>query len=149
MRSGNTARHPCTGARSMFANSKHNREYLSMFEQQDRGKQGEDEAEAFLSALGYDIIERNYQYNRGEIDIIARDADYTVFVEVKSRSNERFGAPEYSVTAGKQSQLRRVAAGYMYEHGFAELACRFDVVIVEFRNGSAECRHFINAFTKM
>jgi putative endonuclease len=115
----------------------------------DLGKQGEDAAEAFLSAFGYDIIERNYQHSRGEIDIIARDGEYTVFVEVKCRTNERFGAPEYAITPNKQSQLRRVAAGYMYEHGFAELACRFDVIIVEFRSGKAECRHIPNGFTQM
>ena len=115
----------------------------------DRGKQGEDAAEAFLSAKGFDILERNYRHGRGEIDIIARDGEYTVFVEVKCRSNERFGSPEYAVTSGKQAQLRRVAAGYMYEHGFAELACRFDVITVEFRNGCADCRHLVNAFTQM
>ena len=115
----------------------------------DTGRDGEDAAEAFLASKGFVIIERNYRYGHGEIDIIARDGDYTVFVEVKSRSNDRFGAPEYSITPGKQRQLRRVAAGYMYEHGFSELACRFDVVAVEFRNGSAACRHLVNAFTQM
>ncbi|MBL0174833.1 MAG: YraN family protein [Ignavibacteria bacterium] len=114
----------------------------------DTGRDGEDAAEAFLASKGFVIIERNYRYGHGEIDIIARDGDYTVFVEVKSRSNNRFGAPEYSITPGSSVNCagrRR----YMYEHGFSELACRFDVVAVEFRNGSAACRHLVNAFTQM
>ncbi|CAG0930904.1 partial hypothetical protein, partial [Planctomycetaceae bacterium] len=61
------------------------------------GKQGEDEAAAFLEGKGYAVLERNYRCRYGEIDIVARDGRTVVFVEVKTRGSDRFGTPTASV----------------------------------------------------
>jgi putative endonuclease len=115
----------------------------------EKGKQGEQLAADFLVAAGYEIIERNYRYGHGEIDIIANDGDYLVFVEVKSRSNESYGAPAYAVTRSKQRQMSKIAQGYMYEHQLSATACRFDVITVEFITSDPVLEHIPNAFTVM
>jgi putative endonuclease len=83
----------------------------------ERGAAGEDSAVRFLQQSGYEIIERNYYYQRGEIDIVAKDGAVLVFVEVKSRRSTYYGAPEESVTPKKQELLRRTAEGYVEERG--------------------------------
>lgn len=122
-----------------------------MIDRQKLGKNGEDAAAAFLRERGWRILERNFRYGRaGEIDIIARDGEWTVFVEVKSRRSLACGAPEYAVTPSKQRQLIRLARGYMYLRGAGELLCRFDVITVEYRTGGEHSiHHYENAFTAM
>jgi putative endonuclease len=110
------------------------------------GNAGETAAVKFLERLGYDILERQYYYNHGEIDVIARDAGELVFVEVKTRRSERFGRAEESVTPLKQELLRRTAEGYVEEKKCVNVPCRFDVVAVQVRNGKAEITHYKNAF---
>ena len=92
------------------------------------------------------ILQRNYRFERGEIDIIAEDGEELVFVEVKARRTKAFGEPEDSVTTQKQEQIQRVAEGYLFEHAISDRACRFDVVAIFFRNGKAEINHLKNAF---
>lgn len=111
-----------------------------------RGALGEDVAAAFLRQNGYEIVEQNYFYNHGEIDIVAKDGSTLVFVEVKARRSERFGAPEEAVTPKKQELLRRTAEGYMIERNIGEADCRFDVVAVLMTNGAAECRLLKDCF---
>ena len=122
-----------------------------MIDKQQVARSGEDAATAFLQQQGWRILERNFHYGRaGEIDIIARDGEVTVFVEVKARRSVSYGAPEYSVTPGKQRQLMRIARGYMYLHNAGELLCRFDVITVEYRVGSVpRIQHYQNAFTAL
>jgi len=81
----------------------------------NKGKIGEEVALNFLKQNGYEILEQNYYYNHGEIDIIAKDGAVLVFLEVKSRRSTRFGEPEESVTPKKQELLRRTAEGYVTE----------------------------------
>lgn len=108
--------------------------------QRVKGKIGEDVAVNYLKQNGYEILEQNYFYNHGEIDIVAKDGNVLVFVEVKSRRSTRFGEPEESVTPKKQELLRRTAEGYVSEKNIGEMDCRFDVVSVIMKDGKAECK---------
>lgn len=104
-----------------------------------RGTAGEETAVKFLKQNGYQILEQNYYYNHGEIDIVAKDGTVLVFIEVKSRRSSAFGAPEESVTPKKQELIRRTAEGYVMERGIVDTDCRFDVVSVMLKDGKAEC----------
>ena len=112
-------------------------------------REGEDLAASWLEEHGYAILDRNYRYGHGEIDIIARDGDYTVFVEVKTRRNSNFGPAAAAVPVSKQRQLMRVARGYMFEQQAGDLLCRFDVMAVEIRGHSRIIEHFPHAFMEM
>ncbi len=114
--------------------------------QRTKGKIGEDAAAKYLKQQGYEILEQNYYYNHGEIDIIAMDGNTLVFVEVKSRRSTRFGEPEESITPKKQELLRRTAEGYVVEKNIGEIICRFDVVSIILKNGNAECKILKDCF---
>ena len=111
------------------------------------GRAGEDIACEYLERNKYTIVARGFRLFRGEIDIIARDGDVLVFVEVKARADESFGRPEESVTPGKQRQIRRIARGYLLANPCPGVACRFDVIAILFR-GEQDYRleHFVDAF---
>lgn len=111
------------------------------------GTLGEWVAADFLERLGYRIVERNYTYGRaGEIDIVARDGEVLVFCEVKARTSDRCGEPEYAITRKKQAQLRYLATAYLYEHGIDEQEVRFDAVAITFDGRCSKIDHFKNAF---
>jgi putative endonuclease len=95
------------------------------------GKKGEDLAIAQLRALKYKILERNFKCALGEIDIIAREKDTLVFVEVKTRRTRDFGGPAAAVNGRKQRQLSRVALTYLNMKKLPQMPARFDVVAVE------------------
>lgn len=91
----------------------------------------EKQAGAYLAGLGYEILEYNFRCRIGEIDIIARDGEYLVFLEVKYRANAASGSPFDAVDGKKQRIISRVAAYYCLTHGYDETtSCRFDVVAV-------------------
>jgi putative endonuclease len=100
------------------------------------GKEGEAVAAAFLERHGCRIIDRNFRTRLGEIDLIAKDGDEVVFVEVKTRRGDRFGPPEEAVTFAKRRHLRMAAEAYLAARDVAAL-CRIDVVAVTLRAGSA------------
>ncbi len=110
------------------------------------GTRGEELAVKHLTGLGMEILERNYHFGHGEIDIVARDGEVLVFCEVKTRASDRFGDPEYAVTPRKRSQIRRIAQGYLYEHQIATQACRFDVVAIRLTGDTSSVNHISNAF---
>lgn len=95
------------------------------------GKYGEDLACRYLLKSGYKIIERNFRTRSGEIDIIARDGQTLVYIEVKSRSNNDFGTPEESVTASKLRFLERAAKFYRARRKNLPQLERIDVVSVD------------------
>lgn len=99
-------------------------------ERQLLGKAGEDLAAQALRQRGYAILDRNYRCRYGEVDIIGKLGEIVVFIEVKTRSSERYGAPQEAVTARKQRQLAMVAHHFLTEHGLGDSPCRFDVVAV-------------------
>jgi putative endonuclease len=93
-----------------------------------RGDRSEDRAVAELERLGYEIIERNYRCKLGEIDIVARDGDTLVFVEVRSRADGDHGDALETVNGRKQRRIARVAQMYIAARRPVFEACRFDVV---------------------
>ena len=94
------------------------------------GKRGEDVAIRFLKKNGYDIIERNYVCKMGEVDIIAKEKDTLVFIEVKARTSTTFGPPQLAVNASKQRQLSKVALHFINEKHLGDIKARFDVVAI-------------------
>jgi putative endonuclease len=94
------------------------------------GKEGEDRAALFLVKKGYRILERNYSTKSGEIDLIALHDGYVVFVEVKTRTNAAYGAPELAVTPRKQLRMVKAALGYIKYKKLHQVPCRFDVVAI-------------------
>ncbi len=94
------------------------------------GRSGEDLAARHLAKLGYRILERNYGTRQGEIDLIALDRDTIVFVEVKTRTSNAFGAPELAVNQEKQKRMVKAALGYLKQKKMHQMACRFDVVAI-------------------
>jgi len=91
------------------------------------GSQAEERACRYLKGLGYEIVARNWRCRFGEIDIVAREGDTLVFVEVKARSAGGFGGPAGSVDPAKQRRLIAAARWFIGRTG-AELPARFDVV---------------------
>lgn len=92
------------------------------------GEKYEDLAAEYLCSIGYEILVRNYFSRFGEIDIIAKDGEYTVFVEVKFRRQSEFGHPIETITKSKQKKLMKTALVYMQEHG--EDFYRFDAIVI-------------------
>jgi putative endonuclease len=94
------------------------------------GKEGEDTAARYLKQQGYRIIERNYSTRNGEIDLIAMHDGALVFVEVKTRTSDAFGAPELAVNQRKQQRMVKAALGYIKYKNLHQVPCRFDVVAI-------------------
>lgn len=95
------------------------------------GRRGEELAVRELTGRGYDVIERNWHCQVGEVDIVARQGEAWVFVEVRTRRGDAFGTPEESLTAAKQTRMVRVAQHYLIEHGLGDVDWRLDLVAVE------------------
>lgn len=117
------------------------------------GAQGELDTLAFLEAHGYRVIDTNVRplggMARGEIDVIAWDGEYLVFIEVKTRrvAVGDQGTPAEAVDARKQRQLTRLAMAYLAKHSLDDVPCRFDVVaVVRPRTGPARFLLLRNAF---
>ena len=106
------------------------------------GNIGEAEAVAFLKGKGYKIVETNYTNKIGEIDIVAKDKQTLVFVEVKSRSSDMFGLGREAVDFRKQQKIRLVAQGYIKYKKLFDVSCRFDVVEIM----GDKITHIENAF---
>ena len=92
------------------------------------GDTGEDLAARILKKQGYKILERNYTTPLGEIDLIARHRGELVFIEVKTRSSDKFADPKDAVTPAKQARLERLADYYLQRKRLGEVEFRFDVV---------------------
>lgn len=95
-----------------------------------------------MKRKGFKILQTNYKTYIGEIDIIGLDADTVVFVEVKTRLNDEFGAPSEAVTARKREKYYKVATEYLIRNKLCDKPCRFDVIEIE--NG--EINHISDAF---
>lgn len=98
---------------------------------QTLGRWGELQAEHYLSSQGYTILARNYRTPHGEIDLIARLGNLTVFVEVKTRRTRTFGFPEESVNRRKQEHLRNSVEYYMQQNPELEGEWQIDVISIE------------------
>lgn len=96
----------------------------------ERGRRGEERAVRALVGRGLTIVERNYRCRLGELDIVARDRDTLVFVEVRSRADDSRGSAAFAVDWKKQVQVARVAAHYLTRRRGDWRTCRFDVVAI-------------------
>jgi len=94
------------------------------------GREGEDRAAEFLKKRGHKILERNYNTRAGEIDIISLHEGTIVFIEVKTRTSDRYGAPELAVNRQKQHRMIKAALGYIKYKKIHQMPCRFDVVAI-------------------
>ena len=108
------------------------------------GKWGEEAAAAYLAKRGYEVVARNARTPYGEIDIVAKQADITIFVEVKTRTSNKMGLPEDSVTLRKQAHMLACAEHYAVENAIDHW--QIDVVAVEGKIGlEPMITHFENA----
>jgi putative endonuclease len=114
-----------------------------MTHNQKVGKWGEQAATDFLVSKGYEIIARNVRTPYGEIDLIAKKDDTTIFVEVKTRATKSFGPPEIAVTPRKQQHMFDCAEHYAQQNEIDHW--QIDVIAVERVNGKIEIVHFENA----
>lgn len=106
------------------------------------GNIAEKKAVRYLKKNGLKIIERNFTTVIGEIDIIARQKDYIVFIEVKYRKSNEFGVPSQAVNRSKQSKYRLISQQYLLSRKLIDNAMRFDVIEIS----DKEINHIINAF---
>jgi len=113
------------------------------------GRWGERKAAKFIKKRGLHILDRNFTCKTGEIDIIAADESdgSVVFVEVKTRMNEKFATAESAITFAKRTRIIRAAKYFMAVHKIPSRPYRFDVVTVIANNGKPEINYYPNAFT--
>lgn len=116
-----------------------------MNDKQTTGAEGETEAAKHLSRLGYEVLETNWRFGQEEIDIIARDKEFLVVAEVKTRSTNYFGEPESFVTKKKQAHLIKAANAYI-ERNSLDLEVRFDILSVLKSGELYKVHHIQNAF---
>ncbi len=112
------------------------------------GRWGEKRGRRFLENLGLRTLTRNFSCKTGELDIIMVDRDETlVFVEIKTRADERFSPAESAITSRKKQRMIRAAHYFLASNGLQDRPCRFDVLIIVLgRTGKPEIRHYPNAF---
>lgn len=108
----------------------------------EKGRWGELSARGYMEMKGYEFRSANYRTRLGEVDLVMRKGDTIVFVEVKARGGESFGAPQTAVTTGKQRKIIRAALDYVKSFGLTKMCLRFDVVAL----GPAGVEHIENAF---
>lgn len=112
-----------------------------------RGALGEKAARRYLERAGLKFLAANYRTPRGELDLVFRDGDCLVFVEVKTRSSEDWTRPAAAVDAGKRRRLTRAALWYLRRIGHPQVKVRFDIVEVLLKEGAVqEVRHLPNSF---
>lgn len=111
------------------------------------GDEGEDLAASYLESKGWHIIDRNYFFEKAEVDIVASDGTFIIFVEVKLRSDTFFGRPEEFVTPEKERNIKKAAEAWTYERKMETALVRFDVIgIVNKPGKKPEITHFEDAF---
>lgn len=116
-----------------------------MAQHNELGKKGEQLAVDFLLENGYEIIARNYIFQKAEIDIIAKHKDMMICVEVKTRNSEFFGDPQEFVTKGKIKNLVKAMDAFIIDNGI-ELESRFDIIAVLLNKKVQQLTHYENAF---
>jgi putative endonuclease len=112
------------------------------------GARGEDAALRYVRrTLGYRVIARNVRYTNGELDLVALDGKILVFVEVRTRSSETFGAPEQTIRHTKRQRVRRAARQFIKARKLYSLTPRIDVIAIVWPEaGTPEIRYHQNAF---
>jgi putative endonuclease len=108
-------------------------------ESYQQGIKGEEIAERYLAQQGYQVLEKNFHSQQGEIDIIARDKDVLVFVEVKNYSFRSYGSALGAVRKSKRESIVHAARTYLLKNRIKNVNCRFDVLTI-YRNPNGSCR---------
>jgi putative endonuclease len=116
-----------------------------MSEHNELGQNGEKIAIEYLRKKGYNILETNWRFGSDEIDIIAKDKDFLVIIEVKTRSTNVFGEPEIAVTKQKQKFLIRAAQNYIIKNNIND-ETRFDIIAIVINQGKVNIHHIEDAF---
>ena len=119
-----------------------------MYERHETGKIGEDIATRYLEQIGYEIIQRNFECKIGEIDIIAKDKEVIVFVEVKTRASALYGQPKDAVDRTKKKHIYKTAEFYIYIRHLENYPVRIDVIEVYKKQGKFMVHHIKNAITE-
>lgn len=119
-----------------------------MYERHEVGKIGENIATKYLEQIGYEIIQRNFECKQGEIDIIAKDKEEIVFVEVKTRANTLYGKPKEAVDTIKKKHIYKSAEFYIYIKHLENLPVRIDVIEVYKKKEKYFLNHIKNAITE-
>ena len=112
--------------------------------EKNRGEFAEDYACEYLIEKGYEIIDRNYSERIGELDIVCTYENYLVIVEVKARTDDKFGAPSDFVTLGKQDRIRKTTETHIDKNDLYDYQPRFDVIEIYLDN--FKLNHYIDAF---
>ncbi len=115
-----------------------------MLSVKNKGRKGEDIACKYLKTIGYEIMERNFSTEVGEIDIIAAGGGFLVFIEVKTRINDEHGYGADAVNYHKRRKINQVASQYIKKFGLFHYPVRFDVV--EVYTEENRVNHIENAF---
>ena len=111
------------------------------------GVKGEDLAVRYLKKKGFKVIQRNYHCPLGEIDLIAREGDTLVFIEIKARSSSEYGLPQDAVDRFKQKKIIQAAKTYLAEHHLTEdIPARFDVVAIHLTPAGPDIELIKDAF---
>ena len=113
---------------------------------QNIGRYGEDRAARYLQDRGYEIIERNWRSSTGELDLIARENDRLVFVEVKTRSGSGYGHPFEAVTSAKVARMRRLVAEWCAVRQVPGIKVRLDAISVLLSGGRVHIEHLKEVF---
>ncbi|EKD70722.1 MAG: hypothetical protein ACD_46C00428G0005 [uncultured bacterium] len=121
---------------------------MDKFNKQQSGQQAERDACQFLQARGLRLIQANYRCYFGEIDLIMKDKDYVVFVEVRKRHNPNYGNALESINKTKAKKIIKTAAHFMQERNWLyKVASRFDIIAIHPIAGQMQLEWFRNAFT--
>ena len=109
------------------------------------GKDGELVALMFLQKEGFSILKTNWNFQKAEVDIIAKDNEFLVFIEVKTRGNRKFGKPEDAIDKKKIALYKDAAEGYLEQYP-TETEIRFDVMSIVITKDETEIEYIPNAF---
>jgi putative endonuclease len=113
----------------------------------NQGIKGENRACLYLQQQNFKILERNFHSQQGEIDIVARDGEFLVFIEVKNYSFRSLGSPLGAIRKSKKESIIHAAQTYLYKNGIKDTNCRFDVISIYRKfNGQTVIDHIKDAF---
>ena len=120
---------------------------MPLYQKHALGKEGEEYTINALRAQNYEIVQKNYRSPYGEIDIIARDGHFLVFIEVKTRTNETIEQAQKSITYHKQKKITKTAMCFIHSYQDSEIKeYRFDVVIIKKEKDRYDTHHLKDAF---
>lgn len=110
------------------------------------GRYGEQAATDFIASLGYELLDRNWHHSLGELDIVAKDANQIVFIEVKTRNGRGFGHPFEAITPAKMARLRQLSAAWLAAKQLGSVAVRMDAISVLVESGRVHIEHMKRVF---